>query len=90
MVVIDSDGYEENYVLISSSHCIIFNKIEALKNAVFLVKFLPCRCRSQPQVFFYFSVVGRVALGQYYYQIIHNTVVLHKDGYHVRYGVRAL
>ena len=48
MIVIDSDGYKENYVLISSSHCIIFNKISALKNTVFLVKLLPCRCRSQP------------------------------------------
>ena len=48
MIVIDSDGFKENYVLISSSQCIIFNKISALKNTVFLVKLLPCRCRSQP------------------------------------------
>ena len=48
MIVIDSDGHEENCVLISSSQCIIFNKISALKNTVFLVKLLPCRCRSQP------------------------------------------
>ena len=38
VVIIDSDGYEENYVLISSFHCIIFNKISASKNTVFLIK----------------------------------------------------
>lgn len=37
MVVIDLDGYEGNYGLISSSHYIIFNKISELKNTVFLV-----------------------------------------------------
>ena len=45
MTVIDSDGNKENYVLIISSHCNIFNKISALKNTVFLAKLLPCRCR---------------------------------------------
>ena len=40
MIVIDSDGYEENYVLISSSRRIIFNKISAVKNTVFLVKLI--------------------------------------------------
>ena len=48
MVVVESDRYEENYELISSSQCIILNKISAAKNTVFLVKLVPCRCRSQP------------------------------------------
>ena len=39
---------KENYELISSSQCIIFKKILAAKNTVFLVKLVPCRCRSQP------------------------------------------
>ena len=38
IIVVDSDGYEENYELISSSQGIIFNKISALKNTLFLVK----------------------------------------------------
>ena len=50
MVVVESDRYEENYELISSSQCIILNKISAAKNTVFLVKLVPCRCRSQPYV----------------------------------------
>ena len=42
MVVVESDRYEENYELISSSQCIILNKISAAKNTVFLVKLVPC------------------------------------------------
>ena len=61
MIVIDSDGYVKNYVLISSSHCIIFKKISALKNTLFLVKLVPWRWQSsgdtyekQETRFFYF------------------------------------
>ena len=47
MMVVDSDGYEENYELISSTHGIISNKIykiSAEKNTVFLVKLVQWRC----------------------------------------------
>ena len=50
MVVVEWDRYEENYELISSSQCIIFKKTSAAKNTVILVKLVPWRWRSQPEV----------------------------------------
>ena len=61
--------------IMSSSQCIILNKISAAKNTVFLVKLVPCRCRSQPylltmsilpcQIRSYFPV-------QKYFKVIHS------------------
>ena len=48
--MVDSDRCEENYELISSSQCIIFNEISFPKNTVFSVKLVPWRCQSQPYV----------------------------------------